>query len=68
MNVPSEKELIQGLDQQQHDHPIGSIVAKFVDSAIKKHSPPQEKDTKPKRRSSTRKRQKSISENSSKPS
>lgn len=66
MNVLDSKDLIQQLDQQQHDHPLGSVVAKFVDSTMKKHSSHSEK--KQKRRSSTKKRQKSSSEESIKPS
>ena len=41
MNVPSQKELLQLFDQQQHDHPIGGIASRYVEQALKKH--PDEK-------------------------
>ncbi|KAK8842599.1 hypothetical protein M9Y10_025457 [Tritrichomonas musculus] len=65
MNVLNQKDLLQRFDQQQRDHPLGGVVAKFVDNAIKKHSPPPEK--KQKKHSSTRKRQKSANETQAKP-
>ncbi|OHS94816.1 hypothetical protein TRFO_39005 [Tritrichomonas foetus] len=49
MNVPTQKELLQLFDQQQVDHPIGSIAARFVEQALKKHPPPTEKKSKKRR-------------------
>ena len=66
MNVLNQKDLLQRFDQQQRDHPIGGVVAKFVDAALKRHSPPQEKKQK-RHSSSRRKSQKSINEGTTKP-
>ena len=65
MNVLNQKDLLQRFDQQQRDHPIGGVVAKFVDNALKRHAPPQEK--KQKKHSGARRRQKTTNETPSKP-
>lgn len=46
MNVPSQKDLLLRFDQQQRDHPIGGIVLKFVDGALKKSAVNQDKKIK----------------------
>lgn len=59
MNVPSKKELLQMFSQQQHDHPIGGIAARYVEQALAKHPVPEEPEVS---------RRKKKSRHSSKPS
>ena len=37
MNVPSKRELLQVFNQQQREHPIGGIAARYVETALEKH-------------------------------
>lgn len=40
MNILSMKQLQVSFDKMLRDHPLGSIAVRYVDSAIKKHPPP----------------------------
>lgn len=54
MNVPSKKELLQMFSQQQHDHPIGGIAARYVEQALAKHPVPEEPEVNHRRKKSRR--------------
>jgi hypothetical protein len=54
MNVPSRRELLQQFEQQQNDHPVGAIAARYVEQLMKKRGVADEKE-KPAKRRHTRK-------------
>lgn len=66
MNLPSIKQLQVSFDQMQRDHPLGSIAARYVDQALKKHPPPnfEEKKRPRKRRVKHRRGSRDFSDSS----
>lgn len=54
MNVASQKNLQQMIDQMQKDQPIGMITSKYVESALRKHPIATERKKLTKRRSISR--------------
>lgn len=55
MNIPSQKQLQTKFDQMQRDHPLGSMAARFVEQALKRHPPPNYDDKKKSRKRRTNK-------------
>lgn len=66
MNIPSMKQLQVSFDKMQRNHPLGSIAARYVDQAIKKHPPPnfEEKRRPRKRRAKHNRGNKDFSDSS----